>query len=75
MTMRVNLSIHLWLLQGKLIFYYKDRASYFSLPHSPINLRPIDMTGYTLVAGTVEPPYCITLLPVHPDDIRKVLQS
>mmetsp|Transcript_21082 Transcript_21082/g.28985 ORF Transcript_21082/g.28985 Transcript_21082/m.28985 type:complete len:302 (+) Transcript_21082:101-1006(+) len=71
------LSKDLWqrrffIVQGNLIFYYKDRASYFSLPNKPINLRPIDMAGYTLVAGTVEPPYSITLLPVHPDDIRKV---
>eukprot|EP01034_Spumella_vulgaris_P023108 gene23108-29301_t len=37
----------------------------------PINRRAIDLEGYTLLAGNVEPPYAISLLPVDPDDIRK----
>eukprot|EP00600_Ochromonadales_sp_CCMP1393_P007076 CAMPEP_0174963442 /NCGR_PEP_ID=MMETSP0004_2-20121128/5332_1 /TAXON_ID=420556 /ORGANISM="Ochromonas sp., Strain CCMP1393" /LENGTH=468 /DNA_ID=CAMNT_0016212067 /DNA_START=119 /DNA_END=1525 /DNA_ORIENTATION=- len=54
-----------------LMYYYKDQYSYEEDPYKPINHRPIDLEGYTLIAGTIEPPYAISLIPIDPDDIRK----
>ena len=54
-----------------LIFYYQDKRQYESTPSRPLNSRAIDLDGYTLVAGAVEPPYNICLLPLDTDDIRK----
>ena len=65
-------TISLLCFQGCLVHYYKDRPSYLAEPTQPLNLRPLDLSGYTLLAGTVEPPYAITLMPLDPDDIRKV---
>lgn len=53
------------------VFYYKDKRAYQLNPAEPINRRPIDLEGYTLVAGAVEPPYAISLIPIDADDIRK----
>jgi hypothetical protein len=36
-----------------------------------LNSRPIELEGYSLVAGAVEPPYLITLIPTDAEDIRK----
>lgn len=58
-------------VRNTLLFYYKDKRAYELYPQQPINRRPIDLEGYTLVAGNVEPPYNITLLPIDADDIRK----
>lgn len=58
-------------IRGTNVFYYKNKRS-FELDNSmSINRRPIDLDGYTIVAGAKEPPYLITLVPVDPDDIRK----
>lgn len=60
-----------FLVRGRLIFYYKDKRSFQLDPTKPINTRPIDMEGYTLIAGAREPPYSIALVPVDEDDNRK----
>ena len=59
------------LLRGTHIFYYKDKRSFELDPSKPMNRRPIELEGYSLVAGAVEPPYLITLIPTEQDDIRK----
>jgi hypothetical protein len=60
-----------FVIRGKLIFYYADRRSYQIDPQKPLNTRPIDLEGYTLVAGAREPPYLISLIPLDPEDDRK----
>eukprot|EP01038_Epipyxis_sp_PR26KG_P014343 gene14343-19236_t len=53
------------------IYFYQDKRAHQLEPSKPINKRPIDMEGYSLVAGSMEPPFAITLVPIDPDDIRK----
>jgi hypothetical protein len=61
-----------FLLRGSHIFYYKDKRAYELDPSKPMNSRPIELEGYSLVAGAVkEPPYLITLIPTDAEDIRK----
>lgn len=60
-----------FVIRENLIYYYKDKRAFELDPSKPINRRPIDLEGYTLVAGAVEPPYAISLVPIDPDDIRK----
>lgn len=60
-----------FVVEDNFIYYYKDKKSYELEPQNPINRRPIDLEGYTLVAGAVEPPYAISLVPIDADDIRK----
>jgi hypothetical protein len=58
-------------LNGYTLFYYKDKRAYEVEPDKPINKRPINLEGYTLVAGSSQAPYPITLVPYDPEDIRK----
>ncbi len=60
-----------FVIRGILIYYYKDKRSFELEPQKPINLRPIELEGYTMIAGAVEPPYNISLVPIDTDDIRK----
>ena len=60
-----------FVIRENLVFYYKDKRSFDLDPSKPINTRPIDLEGYTLVAGSVEPPFAITLVPSDSEDIRK----
>eukprot|EP01038_Epipyxis_sp_PR26KG_P012148 gene12148-16265_t len=60
-----------FVLLGYNIFYYKDKRAYESNPGSPINKRPIELDGYSLVAGAIEPPFLISLIPMDAEDIRK----
>jgi hypothetical protein len=60
-----------FLVRRSRLYYYSDKASWTKSPSKPINNRPIDMEGYTLIAGTVEPPYPLSLVPIDPNDIRK----
>jgi hypothetical protein len=60
-----------FVLQGSSIFYYKDRRSYQLRPEEPVNTRPIDLRGYSLIAGAYEPPFAISLVPLDADDNRK----
>ena len=52
------------------VFYYQDKRAFEIAPAKPINIRPIDLNGYTLIAGAVEPPYSITLTPLDEEDGR-----
>lgn len=52
------------------VFYYQDKHSYEVAPAKPINIRPIDLNGLTLIAGAIEPPYSITLTPLDEEDGR-----
>ncbi len=62
-----------FLLRGKNLFYYTSKAAFAQHPELPINSRPIDLEGYMLLAGAVEPPYAISLIPANPsEDIRRV---
>jgi hypothetical protein len=62
-----------FLVRGHLLFYYKDKRALDLEPSKPINKRAINLEGYTLIAGgSNNPPYPISLVPVDPDDIRKV---
>lgn len=60
-----------FIVKGTHIFFYKDQNAYNENPTKPINRRPIDLEGYTLLAGNLEPPYMISLHPGDPDDVRK----
>lgn len=60
-----------FVVRGNFVHYYRDKRMFELDPQNPINRRPIDLEGYTLVAGAVEPPYAISLVPIDPDDIRK----
>jgi len=57
---------------NQLIYYYQDKRAFQLEPGKPINQRAIDVEGYTLIAGAVEPPYMISLVPIDPEDIRKI---
>jgi hypothetical protein len=61
-----------FIIKGHHIFYYQDKRSFELNPSKPINKRAIDLEGYTLVAGSMNPPYPISLVPYEADDIRKV---
>jgi hypothetical protein len=61
-----------FIIKGQLIFYYQDKRAFELNPEKPINKRAIDLEGYTLVAGSMNPPYPMSLVPVDPDDNRKV---
>lgn len=60
-----------FVVYNQLIYYYQDKRAFQLEPGKPINRRPIDVEGYTLIAGAVEPPYMISLVPMDPEDIRK----
>ena len=60
-----------FVVKGTLIFFYKDQPDYQAHPAKPINQRPIDLEGYTLIAGAMQAPYLISLVPADPDDVRK----
>ncbi len=60
-----------FVLSGANVFFYPDKRAFQLAPADPINRRPIDLEGYTLVAGAVEPPYAISLIPIDAEDIRK----
>eukprot|EP01033_Poteriospumella_lacustris_P001575 gene1575-1144_t len=59
------------LVQGTSIFYYTDRRAYESDPTKPLNPRPIELDGYTLIGGAQVAPYYISLVPADPEDDRK----
>ena len=54
------------------MFYYKVRHDFLENPNAPINMRPIDLEGYTIVARTTSTPHLITLTPASEEDNRKV---
>jgi hypothetical protein len=60
-----------FMVRGKMVYYYKDKRAFQLDPRKPLNTRPIDLEGYTLIAGAREPPYSIALVPVDEDDNRK----
>lgn len=60
-----------FLVQGTSIFYYTDRRAYESDPTKPLNPRPIELDGYTLIGGAQVAPYYISLVPADPEDDRK----
>lgn len=60
-----------FVVRGSNLYYYEDKDAFTRNPSMPMNKRPISLEGYTLVAGTVEAPYPMSLVPVDPDDIRK----
>jgi hypothetical protein len=61
-----------FIIKGSTIYYFQDKRSFDLEPSKPLNKRPIELEGYTLVAGSLEPPYPISLVPYDNDDIRKV---
>jgi hypothetical protein len=60
-----------FLIRGRLIYFYKDKRAFQLEPSKPINSRPIDLEGFTLIAGAREPPYAIALVTMDEDDPRK----
>lgn len=60
-----------FVLEGQLMHYYRDQYSYERSPATALNKRPIDLDGYTIVAGGVEPPFTLVLVPRDPEDIRR----
>lgn len=60
-----------FLIQGTSVYYYADKRSYDSDPNKPLNPRPIELDGYTLIGGAQVAPYYISLIPADPEDDRK----
>ena len=58
-------------LKGKQIFIYNNRTAFTDHPDQPLNLRPIHLDGYSLMAGSSSPPYAISLVPSDAEDIRE----
>lgn len=54
------------------VYIYKDKRAFQLDPAKPINKRPIDLEGYSLIADAREPPYLLSLVPIDEEDIRKV---
>lgn len=61
-----------FIIRSTLMYYYKDKTAFGKEPHNPLNKRPIDLEGYSLVAESSSPPYTILLVPIDTEDIRKV---
>jgi hypothetical protein len=60
-----------FMVRGISVYYYKDKRAFQSEPAKPINVRPIDLEGYMLIADAREPPYLLSLIPIEEEDIRK----
>lgn len=60
-----------FVLKGRQVFIYLTRAAFQERPDQPVNLRPIHLDGYSLVAGSKSPPYAINLIPSDSEDIRE----
>jgi hypothetical protein len=63
-----------FVIRGTIVYYYKDKRSFDLEPAKPINRRPIDLEGYTMIAGAVEPPYAISLVPIDPQSMEVSLR-
>jgi hypothetical protein len=61
-----------FIIRSTLMYYYKDKTAFAKEPHNPLNKRPIDLEGYSLVAESSSPPYTVLLVPIDTEDIRKV---
>lgn len=57
---------HFFVLSGTSLLFYKDRQTHREKPSQPLNLRPIELGDFSLLAGAREPPFLISLLP-HSD--------
>jgi hypothetical protein len=57
-------------VNGSRFSYYIDKRTYELSQDNSQNARPIDLDGYTLIAGALEPPYAITLTPIDIEDSR-----
>jgi hypothetical protein len=49
---------------GYHIFFYRSKREFTLNPTKPINDRPIELEGYTLLGGAAKPPYAISLAPI-----------
>jgi len=56
---------HFFVVHGACMSYFRDRNSHQNQPTQPLNSRPIELHEFSVVAGAAEPPYLITLLPLH----------
>ncbi|KAJ1421408.1 hypothetical protein B484DRAFT_452713 [Ochromonadaceae sp. CCMP2298] len=54
-------------LQGGLLYFYADQQAFQESPYEPLNHRPIDLQGYSLV-GNVR---TLILVPADPEDPRR----
>jgi hypothetical protein len=54
------------------IYFYRSRRDFTLNPQKPMNQRPIDLEGYTLIGGAASPPYLVTFAPIDENDVRKV---
>ncbi|KAJ1411624.1 hypothetical protein B484DRAFT_402570 [Ochromonadaceae sp. CCMP2298] len=59
-----------FVLKDFLLYYYEDRPAFLG-DSPPIHSRPIELEGYSLVAGALHAPYHITLVPIDEADVRK----
>jgi hypothetical protein len=60
------------ILKNSHIFFYRSKREFTLNPTKPINDRPIELEGYTLLGGAAKPPYAISLAPIDSEDYRKV---
>lgn len=56
------------------LFYYDSKQTFLSNPSDHINRRPIELEGYSIIAGGNKAPYVIGLIPIDPEDDRKAWQ-
>lgn len=61
-----------FVIRGTSVYYYKDKRAFQLEPGKPLNKRPIDLEGYSLLADAHDPPFLMSLVPVDDEDIRKV---
>lgn len=53
------------------LYFYSSEIDFARYPEKPSSMRPLDMSGYTVVGFSVEPPYHLTLASIDPDDNRR----
>lgn len=59
-------------LKDRYLFFYKSKQIFQSDPNKHLNTRPLNLEGYTMVAGSMQAPFLITVVPVETDDGRKI---
>jgi hypothetical protein len=77
MRSRNGMGMSVWkrryiVLKNNLIYLYRSKRDFMMNPIKSLNSRPINLEGYTLLGGALEPPYPISLTPMDAEDPRKV---
>jgi hypothetical protein len=60
-----------FVLRGSNLYYYEDRRQFEQNASKPINTRPIDLEGYSLIPEDPVAPFPFSIIPSSSEDIRK----